>query len=77
MAQRRQLNRFTKERIFGMLEYSRTQTEVSRILKSVISRLWQRFQRTGDVIRQSVQVDQDSQPLAKTDICLHDHRSKS
>ncbi|GFV19073.1 transposable element Tcb2 transposase [Trichonephila clavipes] len=36
---------------------SRSQTEVSRILnvdQSVISRLWQRFQRTGDVTRQPV-----------------------
>ncbi|GFR16246.1 transposable element Tc3 transposase [Trichonephila clavata] len=40
-----------------MLESSRSQTEVSRILnvnQSVISRLWQRFQRTGDVTRQPV-----------------------
>ncbi|GFW70811.1 transposable element Tcb2 transposase [Trichonephila clavipes] len=54
-AQRRQLDMFTKERIVGMLESSRSQTEVSRILnvdQSVISRLWQRFQRTGDVTRQ-------------------------
>ncbi|GFV54905.1 transposable element Tcb2 transposase [Trichonephila clavipes] len=55
-----------------MLESSRSQTEVSRILnvdQSVISRLWQRFQRTGDITRQpQYQVDQESQPLAKTDI---------
>ncbi|GFX81406.1 transposable element Tcb2 transposase [Trichonephila clavipes] len=57
MAQRRQLNMFTKGRIVGMLESSRSQTEVYRILnvdQSVISRLWQRFQRTGDVTRQPV-----------------------
>ncbi|GFU55309.1 transposable element Tcb2 transposase [Trichonephila clavipes] len=57
MAQRRQLNMFTKGRIVGMLEFSRSQTEVSQILnvdQSEISRLWQRFQRTGDVTRQPV-----------------------
>ncbi|GFX83327.1 transposable element Tcb2 transposase [Trichonephila clavipes] len=57
MAQRRQLGMFTKGRIVGMLESSRLQTEVSRILnvdQSVISRLWQRFQRTGDITRQPV-----------------------
>ncbi|GFU32997.1 paired domain-containing protein [Trichonephila clavipes] len=55
MAQRHQLDMFA--RIVGMLESSRSQTEVSRILnvdQSVISRLWQRFQRTGDVTRQPV-----------------------
>ncbi|GFV34783.1 transposable element Tcb2 transposase [Trichonephila clavipes] len=59
MAQRRQLDMFTKGRIVGMLESSRSQTEVSRILnveQSVISRLWQRFRRTGDVTRQPVSV---------------------
>ncbi|GFU34309.1 transposable element Tc1 transposase [Trichonephila clavipes] len=57
MAQRRRLDMFTKGRIVGMLESSRSHTEVSRILnvdQSVISRLWQRFQRTGDVTRQPV-----------------------
>ncbi|GFV70293.1 transposable element Tc3 transposase [Trichonephila clavipes] len=57
MAQRRQLDMFTEGRIVGMLESSRSQTEVSLILnvdQSVISRLWQRFQRTGDVTRQPV-----------------------
>ncbi|GFW09796.1 transposable element Tcb2 transposase [Trichonephila clavipes] len=57
MAQRRQLDMFTKGRIVGMLESSRSQTEVFQILnvdQSVISRLWQRFQRTGDVTRQPV-----------------------
>ncbi|GFU57427.1 transposable element Tc1 transposase [Trichonephila clavipes] len=54
-AQRRQLDMFTKGRIVGMLESSRSQSEVSHILnvdQSVISRLWQKFQRTGDVTRQ-------------------------
>ncbi|KFM71840.1 Transposable element Tcb2 transposase, partial [Stegodyphus mimosarum] len=48
---------FAKGRIVGMLESRRSQTEVSRILnvnQSVISRLWQRFQRTGDVTRRPV-----------------------
>ncbi|GFU33089.1 transposable element Tcb2 transposase [Trichonephila clavipes] len=48
---------FTKGRIVGMLESSRSQTKVSRILnvdQSVISRLWQRFQRTRDVTRPPV-----------------------
>lgn len=57
MAQRRQLDMFAKGRIVGMLESGRSQTEVSRILnvnQSVISRLWQRFQRTGDVTRRPV-----------------------
>ncbi|GFU04062.1 transposable element Tcb2 transposase [Trichonephila clavipes] len=57
MAQRRELDMFTKGRIVGMLESSRSQTEVSRILnmeQSVISRLWKRFQRTGDVTRQPI-----------------------
>ncbi|GFU19051.1 transposable element Tcb2 transposase [Trichonephila clavipes] len=48
---------FTKGRTVGMLESSRSQTEVSRILnvdQSVISRLWQRFQTTVDVTRQPV-----------------------
>ncbi|GFY04315.1 transposable element Tcb2 transposase [Trichonephila clavipes] len=57
MAQRRQLDMLTKGRIVGMLESSRSQAEVSRILnvdQSVISRLWQRFQGKGDVTRQPV-----------------------
>ncbi|GFV29244.1 paired domain-containing protein [Trichonephila clavipes] len=57
MEQRLQLVMFAKGRIIGILEYSRSQTEVSRILnvdQSVISRLWKRFQRTGDVTRQPV-----------------------
>ncbi|GFS74657.1 transposable element Tc3 transposase [Trichonephila clavipes] len=40
-----------------MLESSRSEIEVSRILnvdQSVISRLWQMFQRTGGVTRQPV-----------------------
>ncbi|GFW26323.1 transposable element Tcb2 transposase [Trichonephila clavipes] len=57
MAERRQLDMFKKGRIFGMLESSRSQTEVYRILnvyQSVILRLWQRFQRTGYVTLQRV-----------------------
>ncbi|GFV90566.1 transposable element Tc3 transposase [Trichonephila clavipes] len=57
MAQRRQFDMLTNGRIFRMLESSRSQTEVSRILnvdQSVISRLWQRFQRMGNVTRQPV-----------------------
>ncbi|GFS64317.1 transposable element Tcb2 transposase [Trichonephila clavipes] len=57
MAQRLQLDMFTKGRIVEMLESSRSQTEVSRILnvdQSVISRLRQSFQRTEDVTRQPV-----------------------
>ncbi|GFV83949.1 transposable element Tcb2 transposase [Trichonephila clavipes] len=57
MAQRRQLDKFTKGRIVGMLESSRSQTEVFRILnvdQSVISRLGHRFQRRGDVTRQPI-----------------------
>ncbi|GFX33644.1 transposable element Tcb2 transposase [Trichonephila clavipes] len=57
MTQKRQLDMFTKRRIVGMLKSSRLQTEVPRILnvyQSVITRLWQRFQRTGDVTRQPV-----------------------
>ncbi|GFV54486.1 transposable element Tcb2 transposase [Trichonephila clavipes] len=57
MAIRRRLDMFTKGRIVGMLESSRSQTGVSRILnvvQSVISRLWQRFQRKGDVTLQPV-----------------------
>ncbi|GFV56711.1 transposable element Tcb2 transposase [Trichonephila clavipes] len=48
---------FMKGRIVGMLESSRSQTEVSRILnvdQSAITRLRHRFQRTGDVTRQPV-----------------------
>ncbi|GFY27026.1 paired domain-containing protein [Trichonephila clavipes] len=54
MAHRRQLDMLTKGRTVGMLKYSRSQTEVSRILnvdQSVISRLLQTFQRTGEVTR--------------------------
>ncbi|GFU26025.1 transposable element Tc3 transposase [Trichonephila clavipes] len=57
MAQRHLLDMFTKGRIVGMLESSRSQTEVSGILnvdQSVISRQWQRFQGTGSVTRQPV-----------------------
>ncbi|GFV35631.1 transposable element Tcb2 transposase [Trichonephila clavipes] len=57
MAQRRQLDMFMKRRIVGMLESSRSQTQLYRILnvdQSVISRLRQSFQRTGVVTRQPV-----------------------
>lgn len=57
MAQRRQLDMFVKGRIIGMLESGRSQTEASRILnvpQCAISRLWQRFQSTGDVTRRPV-----------------------
>ncbi|GFS56418.1 transposable element Tc3 transposase [Trichonephila clavipes] len=57
MTQRRQLDMFTKRRIVGMLESSRSQIEVSRFLnvdQYMISRLWQRFQRTGDVTQPPV-----------------------
>ncbi|GFX43450.1 transposable element Tcb2 transposase [Trichonephila clavipes] len=57
MAQRRQLDIFSKGKIVGMLEFSRSQTEMFRILnvdQSVISRLCQRFQKMGYVTRQPV-----------------------
>ncbi|GFV67212.1 paired domain-containing protein [Trichonephila clavipes] len=57
MAQRPQFDMFMKGRIVQMLKSSRSQTEVSQILnvdQSVISRLWQRFQRTRDVTRQLI-----------------------
>ena len=58
MAQRRQLDTLLQGRIIGRLEAGQTQTEVSRALnvpQSVISRLWRRFQDTGDVRRIPVQ----------------------
>ncbi|GFW75849.1 transposable element Tcb2 transposase [Trichonephila clavipes] len=74
MAQRRQLDMFTNGKIVGMLESSRSQTEVSRILNvgpSVISRLHVRgFKERETSPDSQYQVDQESQPLAKTDICL-------
>ncbi|GFV46636.1 uncharacterized protein TNCV_4461 [Trichonephila clavipes] len=54
MAQRKHLNDFLSSRIIGRLECGRTQLEVSEelvIAQSVISRLWQRFQDDGNVIR--------------------------
>ncbi|GFS75375.1 uncharacterized protein TNCV_2967731 [Trichonephila clavipes] len=54
MAQRKHLDDFLRGRIFGRLECRRTQLEVSEelgIAKSVISRLWQRFQDDGNVSR--------------------------
>ncbi|KAJ4441324.1 hypothetical protein ANN_11179 [Periplaneta americana] len=58
MSQRRQLDPVLKGRIIGRLEAGQTQTEVSRALnltQSVISRLWRRFEDTGDVRRMPVQ----------------------
>ncbi|GFX69396.1 transposable element Tcb2 transposase [Trichonephila clavipes] len=57
MEQRGQLDILTKGRIVEMPESSRSKTEVSRILnvdQSVVSRLWQRFQRKRDVTLQPV-----------------------
>ncbi|GFW77727.1 HTH_Tnp_Tc3_2 domain-containing protein [Trichonephila clavipes] len=54
MAQRKHLEDFLRGRIIGQLECGRTQLEVSEelgISKSVISRLWQRFQDDGNVSR--------------------------
>ncbi|GFU47311.1 transposable element Tc3 transposase [Trichonephila clavipes] len=72
MAQRRQLDMFTKGKLVGMLESSRSQTKVSRILnvdhQSVISKLWQRFQKKRDVTRQPVSDRPRVTTLAKTDI---------
>ncbi|GFW77732.1 uncharacterized protein TNCV_134231 [Trichonephila clavipes] len=53
-AQRKHLEDFLRGRIIGQLECGRTQLEVSEelgISKSVISRLWQRFQDDGNVSR--------------------------
>ncbi|GFT94371.1 uncharacterized protein TNCV_2391561 [Trichonephila clavipes] len=54
MAQRKHLDDFLRGRIIGRLENGRTQLEVSEelgIAQSNISRLWQRFQDDGNVIR--------------------------
>ncbi|GFX29149.1 transposable element Tcb1 transposase [Trichonephila clavipes] len=54
MAQREHLDDFLRGRIIGRLECGRTQLEVSEelgIARSVISRLWQRFQEDGNVSR--------------------------
>ncbi|GFU08343.1 transposable element Tcb2 transposase [Trichonephila clavipes] len=54
MAQRKHLDDFLRGRIFGRLEWGRTQLEVSEelgIAHSVISRLWQRFQDDSNVSR--------------------------
>ncbi|GFW76663.1 HTH_Tnp_Tc3_2 domain-containing protein [Trichonephila clavipes] len=51
MAQREHLDDFLRGRIIGRLECASTQLEVSEkigIAKSVISRLWQRFQDDGN-----------------------------
>ncbi|GFX21211.1 uncharacterized protein TNCV_2251591 [Trichonephila clavipes] len=54
MAHRKHLNDFLRGRIIGRLECGRTQLGVSEelgIAKSVISRLWKRFQDDGNVSR--------------------------
>ncbi|GFY12667.1 transposable element Tcb1 transposase [Trichonephila clavipes] len=54
MAQRKYLDDFLSGRIIRRHDSGRTQLEVSeelRTAQSVISRLWQRFQDDGDVIR--------------------------
>ncbi|GFX34609.1 uncharacterized protein TNCV_3658471 [Trichonephila clavipes] len=51
MAQRKHLDNFLRGRIIRLLEWGRTQLEVSEelgIAQSVISRLWQRFQGDGN-----------------------------
>ncbi|GFX91508.1 transposable element Tcb1 transposase [Trichonephila clavipes] len=53
-AQRKHLDDFLRDRIIGRLEWGRTQLEVSEefgIARSVLSRLWQRFQNDGNVSR--------------------------
>lgn len=57
MAQRQHLDPLLRGRIIGRLETGQTQTEVSIALnvpQNVISRLWRRFQETGDVRRRPV-----------------------
>ncbi|GFV61396.1 transposable element Tcb1 transposase [Trichonephila clavipes] len=54
MAHRKHLDDFLRGKIIGRLECGRTQLEISEelgIAKSVISRLWQRFQDDGNVSR--------------------------
>ncbi|GFU54171.1 transposable element Tcb1 transposase [Trichonephila clavipes] len=54
MTQRKHLDDFWRGRIIGRLKCGRTQLEVSEeleIVKSVLSRLWQRFQDDGNVSR--------------------------
>ncbi|GFW25774.1 HTH_Tnp_Tc3_2 domain-containing protein [Trichonephila clavipes] len=54
MAQRKHLDDFLRGRIIGRMECGRTQLEVSEelgIAKSIISRLWQRFQDDGNASR--------------------------
>ncbi|GFU03069.1 uncharacterized protein TNCV_113761 [Trichonephila clavipes] len=54
MAQRKHLDDFLHGRIIGRLECERPQMEVSEklgIAQSVISRIWQRFQDDGNLIR--------------------------
>ncbi|GFV24480.1 uncharacterized protein TNCV_194431 [Trichonephila clavipes] len=54
MAQMKHLDDFLRGKIIGRLECGHTQLEVSEelgITQTVISRLWQRFQDDGNVIR--------------------------
>ncbi|GFX87343.1 uncharacterized protein TNCV_3369131 [Trichonephila clavipes] len=54
MAQRKHLDDFLRGRIIGLLEWGRTQLEISEehgIAQIVISRLWQRFQDDGNLSR--------------------------
>ncbi|GFS60149.1 HTH_Tnp_Tc3_2 domain-containing protein [Trichonephila clavipes] len=74
MAQRKRLDDFLCDRIIGRLECGRTQLEVSDelgIVRSVISRFWQRFQDDGNVIcystgRPRVTTPNEDQYLAVT-----------
>ncbi|GFX92541.1 hypothetical protein TNCV_2520001 [Trichonephila clavipes] len=71
MAQRRQLDMFTKGRIVGMGESSRSETKVSQILnvdQSVFSTLGRGFKKREILPGNQYQVDKESQPLTKTDI---------
>ncbi|KMQ82797.1 dna-mediated transposase [Lasius niger] len=57
MPQKCNLDMFTKGRTIGMLECGRSQTEVSQVLnvsQCAISKLWKRFQITGNVARRPV-----------------------
>ncbi|KAJ4445721.1 hypothetical protein ANN_12406 [Periplaneta americana] len=82
MAQRCQLDPVLKGRIMGCLEGSQTQTEVSRLLnvgQSVISRLWRRFEDTGDVRRMPVQgrpqIKTQQKDLNSTTLTNDSHRT--
>ncbi|GFV13253.1 uncharacterized protein TNCV_3655731 [Trichonephila clavipes] len=71
MAQRKHLDDFLRGRITRQLEFGCTQLEVSEklgIAKSVISRLWQRFQDDGIVSRFTAQVAPELQRRMRTGI---------